>query len=92
MRYLVLLLLVTSCSTLQYGVNVTNVYVPDVGHTQTVGPYLGAPVGPVYTYGVYGVNNGTVTVGANIPIGKIKFNEKWQRRKKDSVRLRSGKY
>ena len=80
MRYLVLLLLVTSCSTLQYGVNATNVYIPNVGHTQTVGPYIGAPVGPVYTYGVYGVNNGTVTVGANIPIGKIKLNGKKEKK------------
>ena len=92
MRYIILVLLLTSCSTLQYGVNATNVYVPEVGHTQTVGPYIGAPIGPVYTYGVYGVNNGTVTVGANIPIGKIKFNEKWQKRKKDSVKRPSGKY
>ena len=84
MKRLTLLLLVmfTSCATLQYGVNATNVYVPNVGHQQTVGPYIGAPVGPAYTYGVYGVNNGTITVGVNIPIGKIKLNEIWQQEKK----------
>ena len=81
MRYIILVLLLTSCSTLQYGVNATNVYIPEVGHTQTVGPYIGAPIGPVYTYGVYGVNNRTITVGANIPIGKIKFNGKKKKEK-----------
>ena len=81
MRYIILVLLLTSCSTLQYGVNATNVYVPEVGHTQTVGPYIGAPIGPVYTYGVYGVNNRTITVGANIPIGKIKLNGKKKKEK-----------
>ena len=94
MRWLVLLLMTTSCSTLQYGVNATNVYIPDVGHTQTYGPYIGAPVGPVYTYSVYGVNNGTITIGVNVPIGKIKLNEKWKRsetRRSSETRL-SEKY
>ena len=77
---LLLLMMFTSCATLQYGVNATNVYVPNVGHQQTVGPYIGAPVGPVYTYGVYGVNNGTVTVGVNVPVGTIKLNKIWQRK------------
>ena len=75
MRYILLVLLLASCKTAQYGINATNVYIPDVGHSQTVGPYIGAAIGPVYTYGVYGVNNGTVTVGVNIPIGEIKLNE-----------------
>ena len=85
---LLLLLLLTSCGTLQYGINATNVYIPDVGHTQTVGPYIGAPIGPVHTYGVYGANNRTITIGVNVPIGKIKLNEKWQKRKRNSDKRR----
>ena len=75
MRWLILLLLVTSCKSAQIGANATNVYIPNVGHTQTYGPYIGAPLGPVYTYGVYGVNNGTVTIGVNVPLFNIKKND-----------------
>ena len=81
MKRILLILLVVllgSCKSAQVGLNATNVYIPDVGHTQTYGPYIGAPVGPVYTYGVYGVNNGTVTVGVNVPLFNLK--------KKDTIK------
>ena len=79
-KLLLLTVLLTSCKALQVGVNATNVYIPDVGHTQTYGPYIGAPVGPVYTYGLYGANNGTITVGVNVPL--FNFNKK----KKDTIK------
>ena len=72
MRWLILLLLLLSCKSAQVGVNATNVYIPNVGHTQTYGPYIGAPLGPVYGYGVYGVNNRTVTIGVNVPLFNLK--------------------